>query len=184
MIPGMYPRIVRSTLIQNCQREGRVSQCTKHSHELWPLTSAPHPRSRKTPRGGRKMARMILQMSAPVKGMLSVEGWVRGELLMNGIERRERVASQFWLLTFSCVPECDVSTPPRNTAAVGQPHPAVLSPSPNHHSPSLAAATTSHLQPTGTTSGRDSAGMHARAYAGPCRAGPTPPATDPRPNSM
>lgn len=25
--------------------------------------SAPHPRSKKTPRGGRKMARMILQMS-------------------------------------------------------------------------------------------------------------------------
>jgi len=31
--------------------------------------SAPHPRSRKTPRGGRKMARIILHISLPVKGM-------------------------------------------------------------------------------------------------------------------
>uniref|UniRef100_A0A0S1MIS1 Uncharacterized protein n=1 Tax=Phakopsora pachyrhizi TaxID=170000 RepID=A0A0S1MIS1_PHAPC len=34
--------------------------------------SAPQPRSRKTPRGGRMMARMILMMSDPVKGMLAV----------------------------------------------------------------------------------------------------------------
>ena len=34
--------------------------------------SALQPRSRKTPRGGRKMARMILQMSEAVKGMSSV----------------------------------------------------------------------------------------------------------------
>lgn len=34
--------------------------------------SAPHPRSKKTPRGGRKMARMILQMS--LRGsMLAIE---------------------------------------------------------------------------------------------------------------
>jgi len=32
--------------------------------------SAPHPRSRKTPRGGRMMARMILQISLAVKGIL------------------------------------------------------------------------------------------------------------------
>jgi len=32
--------------------------------------SAPQPRSRKTPRGGRRMAKMILQMSEAVKGML------------------------------------------------------------------------------------------------------------------
>ena len=34
--------------------------------------SALQPRSRKTPRGGRKMARIILQMSEAVKGMLLV----------------------------------------------------------------------------------------------------------------
>lgn len=34
--------------------------------------SAPQPRSRKTPRGGSKTAKMILQMSEPVKGMLMV----------------------------------------------------------------------------------------------------------------
>lgn len=33
-------------------------------------TYAPQPRSRKTPRGGRKIARMILTMSEQVKGML------------------------------------------------------------------------------------------------------------------
>ena len=32
--------------------------------------SAPHPLSRKTPRGGRMMARMILQISLAVKGMM------------------------------------------------------------------------------------------------------------------
>ena len=32
--------------------------------------SAPQPRSRKTPTGGRKTAKMILQMSEAVKGML------------------------------------------------------------------------------------------------------------------
>lgn len=34
--------------------------------------SAPHPRSKKTPRGGRKMARMILQMSLR-ESMLAIE---------------------------------------------------------------------------------------------------------------
>jgi len=33
--------------------------------------SAPQPRSRKTPTGGRKIAKMILQMSEAVKGMLT-----------------------------------------------------------------------------------------------------------------
>ena len=33
--------------------------------------SALQPRSRNTPRGGRKMARMILQMSEAVKGMFA-----------------------------------------------------------------------------------------------------------------
>lgn len=33
--------------------------------------SAPHPRSRKTPIGGMKMAKMILMMSDPVKGILA-----------------------------------------------------------------------------------------------------------------
>ncbi len=42
MMPGMYPSIVRTMLMRK---------------------SALQPRSRKTPRGGRKMARMILQMS-------------------------------------------------------------------------------------------------------------------------
>lgn len=32
--------------------------------------SAPQPRSRKTPKGGRRTAKMILQMSEAVKGML------------------------------------------------------------------------------------------------------------------
>jgi len=49
MIPGMYPRIVNRMLIKR---------------------SAPHPRSRKTPRGGRMTARMILQISLAVKGMM------------------------------------------------------------------------------------------------------------------
>jgi len=48
-IPGRYPRIVNRTLIQK---------------------SAVHPLSRKTPRGGRMMAMMILQISEAVKGML------------------------------------------------------------------------------------------------------------------
>lgn len=52
MIPGRYPRIVRRTLIQK---------------------SATQPLSRKTPRGGRMMARMILQMSEAVKGILNVD---------------------------------------------------------------------------------------------------------------
>lgn len=42
MIPGMYPRMVSKMLMKK---------------------SALHPRSRKTPRGGRMMAMMILQMS-------------------------------------------------------------------------------------------------------------------------
>lgn len=38
--------------------------------------SAPHPRSRKTPSGGRMMAKMILQMSLAVKGMAGgLLGW-------------------------------------------------------------------------------------------------------------
>jgi len=35
--------------------------------------SAPHPRSNRTPTGGRMMARMILQMSEAVKGIVGVE---------------------------------------------------------------------------------------------------------------
>lgn len=42
MTPGIHPRMVNRMLIRK---------------------SAPHPRSRKTPRGGRIMAKMILQMS-------------------------------------------------------------------------------------------------------------------------
>lgn len=41
-MPGIYPRIVNRMLIRR---------------------SAPHPRSRKTPRGGKIMARMILKIS-------------------------------------------------------------------------------------------------------------------------
>ena len=38
--------------------------------------SEPHPRSRKTPRGGRMTAKIILQMSLAVKGMIAVlVGW-------------------------------------------------------------------------------------------------------------
>lgn len=39
-------------------------------------TYAPHPRSRKTPRGGTKMAKKILTMSLQVKGILSYDGLV------------------------------------------------------------------------------------------------------------
>lgn len=42
IMPGMYPRMVSRMLMSK---------------------SAPQPRSRKTPRGGRMMARMILQIS-------------------------------------------------------------------------------------------------------------------------
>jgi len=45
MIPGMKPKIVNRMLIKR---------------------SAPHPRSRKTPRGGRMMAKMILQISLEI----------------------------------------------------------------------------------------------------------------------
>jgi len=40
--------------------------------------SGPQPRSRKTPKGGIKMASKILQMSEPVKGIIfeSVKNWV------------------------------------------------------------------------------------------------------------
>ena len=51
MIPGIQPRMVKQMLIRK---------------------SAPHPRSRKTPRGGRMMAKMILQMSEAVKGILAI----------------------------------------------------------------------------------------------------------------
>jgi hypothetical protein len=53
-IEGLTPRMVNRMLIQR---------------------SAPHPRSRKTPRGGRKMARIILQISEVVKGILMVVGY-------------------------------------------------------------------------------------------------------------
>jgi len=64
MIPGMYPRIVNRMLIKR---------------------SAPHPLSRNTPRGGRTTARMILQISLAVKGMVSVvidEGEIRKSKLL------------------------------------------------------------------------------------------------------
>jgi hypothetical protein len=51
MIPGMYPRIVRRMLISK---------------------SAAHPRSRKTPRGGRMIAKIIFRMSLAVKGIFAV----------------------------------------------------------------------------------------------------------------
>jgi hypothetical protein len=54
-----YPRIVSRMLIRR---------------------SAPQPRSRKTPRGGRKMARMILQMS--------LEGWSIGFLFYRVVYAR------------------------------------------------------------------------------------------------
>lgn len=47
--------------------------------------SAPQPRSKKTPIGGMKMAKMILMMSDPVKAIVKVglvkafEGWLRIE---------------------------------------------------------------------------------------------------------
>jgi len=49
MMPGIYPSMVNRMLMRK---------------------SALQPRSRNTPRGGRKMARMILRMSLPVKGIL------------------------------------------------------------------------------------------------------------------
>jgi len=45
----MYPKIVKQILM---------------------IKSTPHPRSSRTPIGGRKMAKMILQMSDPVKAMV------------------------------------------------------------------------------------------------------------------
>lgn len=48
--------------------------------------SALQPRSRKTPRGGRKMARMILQMSDAVKGMLRMCVFFRSGGLVLGLE--------------------------------------------------------------------------------------------------
>jgi len=50
MIPGMKPRMVNRMLIRR---------------------SPPQPRSRKTPRGGRMTARMILMISEAVKGMFA-----------------------------------------------------------------------------------------------------------------
>jgi len=52
MTPGIQPKIVRRILIKR---------------------SAWHPRSKKTPRGGRKMAKRILQMSEPVAGIFVCE---------------------------------------------------------------------------------------------------------------
>ena len=55
MIPGIQPRIVKQMLIKK---------------------SAPHPRSRKTPRGGKIKAKMILQISLEDKmSVLNVETW-------------------------------------------------------------------------------------------------------------
>lgn len=48
MIPGMYPRMVNRMLMRK---------------------SALQPRSKKTPTGGMKMAKMILMMSDPVKAI-------------------------------------------------------------------------------------------------------------------
>lgn len=81
--------MVRRTLIQKSlfaskikRKEPRqMSACREERESLRELkTYAPQPRSRKTPRGGRKMAKMILTMSLQVKGMmggLRVGGRVR-----------------------------------------------------------------------------------------------------------
>lgn len=53
MTPGNQPRMVKQMLIKR---------------------SAPHPRSRKTPRGGRMMAKMILQMSLRLELALERQG--------------------------------------------------------------------------------------------------------------
>jgi hypothetical protein len=60
-----HPRIVRRTLISR---------------------SAPHPRSRKTPRGGRMMAKMILQISL-CRGELQYSCWLRWGSILPGGER-------------------------------------------------------------------------------------------------
>jgi len=52
--------------------------------------SAPHPRSRKTPSGGRIMAKMILQMSLAVTAMVMEFGYV--ELFQTGGDSDKREA--------------------------------------------------------------------------------------------
>lgn len=52
MIPGIQPRMVKQMLMRR---------------------SAPQPRSRKTPRGGRTMAKMILQMSLEKVSLVAVD---------------------------------------------------------------------------------------------------------------
>jgi len=49
MMPGIQPRIVRQILMSK---------------------SAPHPRSKNTPRGGKMKAKMILHMSDAVKAIM------------------------------------------------------------------------------------------------------------------
>lgn len=57
--------------------------------------SALQPRSRKTPRGGRKIARMILQMSEAVKGMFVDLLFVRTVCVC--LSRRRKVDAEVWL---------------------------------------------------------------------------------------
>lgn len=82
--------MVRRTLIQKSLFAGKIkskeprqmSACREERESLRGLkTYAPQPRSRKTPRGGRKMAKMILTMSLQVKGMM-------GELRVGGRVRK------------------------------------------------------------------------------------------------
>lgn len=62
MMPGMKPRMVRAMLMSR---------------------SAPQPRSRKTPRGGRMMAKMILQMSLVLVSLVVLLHFVTLQLLRN-----------------------------------------------------------------------------------------------------
>ena len=68
VLPGMYPSRVRPMLMSK---------------------STPSPRSNKTPRGGKMMARMILQMSLAVKAILK---WIEVNRLHTGVQQRLALA--------------------------------------------------------------------------------------------
>jgi hypothetical protein len=69
-IPGRYPRMVKRMLIRRSEL---------------------HPRSRKTPSGGRMTAKMILQISLAVKGMLTVFVGCRYSLFGSAVDSVDKL---------------------------------------------------------------------------------------------
>lgn len=69
-MPGMYWKRI-SFVMQNDRFLKLLTP--RMVNRMLMSKSAPHPRSRKTPIGGRKMAKMILQISEAVKAILSLE---------------------------------------------------------------------------------------------------------------